>query len=107
MVLAHPDLLRSAVPRRERLESAHPLRLTRVGVKLAGAHVVGERLRLAVRELHYENAGSPLGIVTISVGVSCAILEGETVPERLVEQAERALYDAKCAGRDRTHVLIG
>ena len=73
-----------------------------LGIDLAGAQVVAERLRLAVKELHIENSGSPQGIVTISVGVSCAILEGDVLPERLVEGADRALYEAKCAGRDQT-----
>lgn len=77
-----------------------------LGIDLAGAQVVAERLRLAVKELHIENSGSPLGIVTISVGVSCAILEGDVLPERLVEAADRALYEAKCAGQDRTRAQV-
>ena len=77
-----------------------------LGIDLAGAQVVAERLRLAVKELQFENAGSPLGVVTISVGVACAILDAELLPERLVEMADRALYEAKCAGRDRTRSMI-
>jgi len=77
-----------------------------LGIDIDGARVVAERLRLAVKELQYENCRSPLGVVTISVGVSCAILDGAMLPERLVERAEWALYEAKRAGRDRTHALL-
>jgi len=77
-----------------------------LGVDLAGAQVVAERLRLAVKEIRYENSGSPQGVVTVSVGVTCAMLEGEIPAERLVERAERALQEAKCAGRDRTRTRV-
>ena len=70
-----------------------------------GAQAVAERLRTAIKDLAIENLGSPLGIVTISVGVASANLVDESAPERLVSTADRALYEAKCAGRDQVRSL--
>ena len=66
----------------------------------AGAQVVAERLRAAVQNLRIENAGSPERMVTVSIGVASAELADEAAAARLVEDADRALYEAKCAGRN-------
>ena len=71
---------------------------------LEGAAVVAENLRLAVRGLNICHEKSPHGIVTISAGVG--ILEDEeagsiTNPSaELIHLADKALYEAKKAGRD-------
>ncbi|MBU1307769.1 MAG: diguanylate cyclase [Alphaproteobacteria bacterium] len=68
----------------------------------AGAFVLAEQLRLAVRELKIANTGSELGVVTISCGVSC-LVEGSsarTLPE-LISRADQSLYVSKRLGRDR------
>ncbi len=67
----------------------------------AGALVVAERLRAAVQGLRIENAGSPEHVVTVSIGVASAELTNEAAAARLVEDADRALYEAKCAGRNQ------
>ena len=67
---------------------------------VAGAQVVAERLRASVQELRIENAGSPERVVTVSIGVASAELIDEATAVRLVEDADRALYEAKCAGRN-------
>jgi diguanylate cyclase (GGDEF)-like protein len=77
-----------------------------LSIDLAGAQVVAERLRAAVKERKLENTHCPQGIVTVSIGVACAILDHDFPPERLVDIADRALYAAKCAGRDRTCSLL-
>lgn len=66
----------------------------------AGAQVVAERLRVSVQNLCIENAGSPEGVVTVSIGVASAELIDEPAAVQLVEHADRALYEAKCAGRN-------
>jgi len=66
----------------------------------AGGQVVGERLRAAVEGLRIEHRGSPFGIVTISVGVASATPVGDAAPTSLIQAADRALYEAKCAGRN-------
>jgi diguanylate cyclase (GGDEF)-like protein len=63
---------------------------------------VGERIRVAVAELPLD----PMGIaepVTVSVGVAVAG-EDETDMRTIIERADRALYTAKRAGRDRIEV---
>jgi diguanylate cyclase (GGDEF)-like protein len=72
----------------------------------AGAQVVAERLRAAVQNLKIENAGSPERVVTVSIGVASAELGNDAEAERLVEDADRALYEAKCAGRNQVKLAI-
>ncbi len=68
---------------------------------VAGAQAVAERLRAAVQNLRIDNAGSPERVVTVSIGVACAELTGDAAAARMVEDADRALYAAKCAGRNQ------
>jgi diguanylate cyclase (GGDEF)-like protein len=60
---------------------------------------VGERMRSAVRDLDLSWAGVNRS-VTISVGVAAAQFAGEPIGD-VVERADKALYAAKRAGRDR------
>jgi diguanylate cyclase (GGDEF)-like protein len=65
------------------------------GVAHSEGHEIAERLRAAVEH------ANPTGIaVTISVGLSTAVGE-DIVYETLFKSADRALYDAKHAGRNR------
>jgi diguanylate cyclase (GGDEF)-like protein len=64
------------------------------------AFVQAERLRLAVKESPYLHKGEPI-VVTLSIGLaSCRPGQGEE--KHLFARADRALYRAKEAGRDRT-----
>lgn len=65
-----------------------------------GAMAVAENIRRAVEELaiHWESQNIPL---TLSIGVSSNIIESEDHPLKLLEQADRALYQAKNQGRNR------
>ncbi|MDB4936343.1 MAG: hypothetical protein JWP87_3315 [Labilithrix sp.] len=64
-----------------------------------GAIGIAERVRAAVRELGIVHEGSPgRGRVTISVGVA-TVIGAWTAPE-IITLADRALYEAKAAGRD-------
>jgi diguanylate cyclase (GGDEF) domain len=59
---------------------------------------VGERVRVAVRGLDL----SDLGVSRVSVSVGVAVADGPNQPiSDLVKSADRALYRAKRAGRDR------
>jgi two-component system cell cycle response regulator len=59
---------------------------------------VGERIRAAVRGLELRR----LGVQRVSVSIGVAVAAGPEEPiENLVETADRALYRAKRAGRDR------
>jgi len=76
---------------------------------VAGENVrrVGDAVRQLVQELgieHVEN--KPLGVVTMSVGASWVEpAEAGTSIETLLETADRALYRAKAAGRNRCEAL--
>lgn len=65
-----------------------------------GSKHVAERLREAVEstQVSYEDLEFK---VTISIGISCSTPTGDDVPEALVNEADRALYRAKEAGRNR------
>jgi diguanylate cyclase (GGDEF)-like protein len=69
------------------------------------ALALAERLRAAVAQLQVVLDGEPLA-ATISIGV--AVREAaDTAPGTLVRRADRALYAAKNAGRNRVATLEG
>ena len=67
-----------------------------------GATRVAERLRETVAGQRLPHALSPVGgHVTISLGVASAMPLGEAPPDGLTQLADRLLYEAKRAGRNR------
>jgi diguanylate cyclase (GGDEF)-like protein len=60
-----------------------------------------EELRLGMHQLVAEHRRQRLGAITVSIGLASLPDHGVT-PEELVSAADRALYQAKRAGRDRT-----
>ncbi|MDQ2865420.1 MAG: diguanylate cyclase [Candidatus Eremiobacteraeota bacterium] len=62
---------------------------------------IAERMRQATIDIHIENDRSQIGIVTVSIGVASARATLETNASIVIEQADRALYGAKEAGRNR------
>jgi diguanylate cyclase (GGDEF)-like protein len=62
---------------------------------------VAERLRAAVESLGEAQLGHP-GPQTISVGVAVQAQDHELTPERLIDHADVAMYEAKGRGRNRT-----
>lgn len=69
----------------------------------AGAALIGEKIRAGVASLAISHPHSPLGVVTISVGVVSARGE-EMSAETLMRRADEAMYRAKEAGRNRVVV---
>jgi len=65
---------------------------------LSGAGQMAERLRAAVEDRRIVR---PEGVVTVSVGGSCACPDREALPEALLDLADQALYQAKRDGRNR------
>lgn len=70
-----------------------------VPTSLGEAELAAERIRAAVRELKFANA--PQLRCTVSIGIAPAPAAGTDL-RAWVEVADRALYRAKKAGRDRT-----
>ncbi|MGI2260268.1 sensor domain-containing diguanylate cyclase [Shewanella sp. GXUN23E] len=65
-----------------------------------GALQLAEQIRQAVMnaDIRWEDVRIPL---TISVGASAAVIESDEHPTELLEQADKALYQAKQSGRNR------
>lgn len=66
----------------------------------AGARAVAERLRAAVEAMRIEHGDSPFGVVTVSIGAVSGVLHGAGSAAGLVAAADKALYEAKCTGRN-------
>lgn len=60
-----------------------------------------ESLRMAVQALNIKHEKSPFGLITVSIGLSCAVPDEDGRYESLIHLADLALYEAKAAGRNR------
>jgi two-component system chemotaxis family response regulator WspR len=73
----------------------------------AGARYLGEKICAAVERLAIpHSASSAASCLTVSVGVASVVPEAGNAPERLLEAADVALYDAKKAGKNRTVAVL-
>ncbi len=69
---------------------------------IKGASALAERVKEKVLNLKIPAANKSVSeYVTISLGVSCIIPAGKTIPEDLIYAADKALYFAKNHGRNR------
>jgi diguanylate cyclase (GGDEF)-like protein len=68
---------------------------------LDDAESIANRILDEIRALALPHTGVPAGIVTVSLGVASLTPSRNYLPEYLVEHADRALYRAKQAGRNR------
>lgn len=67
------------------------------------AEAVAQRLHKAVKQLEISHPTSPAGPqLTISIGIACLRPREDQAHELLVERADRALYQAKTDGRNRS-----
>jgi diguanylate cyclase (GGDEF)-like protein/PAS domain S-box-containing protein len=70
---------------------------------LHDTHTRAEQLRVGARHLRIEHEDRLPTTITISLGISCFPIHG-TTPDSLIEAADRALYQAKLAGRNQVQV---
>ncbi len=73
---------------------------------LLGTRAFAERLRERVRVATFGPPGASLSI-TISIGVSVGEGKAQLEPDRLLSDADQALYDAKAGGRNRVAAVAG
>ncbi|WP_413164701.1 GGDEF domain-containing protein [Capilliphycus salinus ALCB114379] len=67
-----------------------------------GAVHLAEKIRREIQNLNIPHQASEVSDrVTVSIGISTTIPTSETQPDRLIKQADEALYSAKQQGRDR------
>ncbi|HET7716387.1 MAG TPA: diguanylate cyclase [Bauldia sp.] len=66
-----------------------------------GAEELGEAIRIAIRNLAIPHTATAPGVVSVSIGVATRAGHGDGQPEEFVRRADKALYAAKAAGRDR------
>lgn len=65
------------------------------------ARVQAERIRAAVADLNLPNERAPSGRLSVSIGISAMLPDSPMSADELLARADRALYRAKLAGRDR------
>ena len=70
------------------------------GAAEALARKTADRIAHAVRDLNILHASSDKGRITVSIGISTLSPGMVMDPYILLEAGDRALYAAKCAGRD-------
>lgn len=73
----------------------------------AGAEVIARNILQAVADLGIPHEANPGGVVTVSVGVACWSRGFPLDQVLLLEQADRALYQAKEAGRNGYFLIEG
>lgn len=70
----------------------------------SGAETRMVRALEAVRNLGIAHSGNPSGTLTLSAGLSAYVPDHRASSERLLKEADMALYSAKAAGRNRVEV---
>ena len=75
------------------------------GTALEDARTMAERMRKSILELRIPHVKSPTGsIVSISAGVSATA--GHRASAEVIDEADKALYRAKMAGRNRVETAV-
>lgn len=71
----------------------------------AQARDIADRVRLAVQQLAIPHAYSPHGVLTVSIGIALTAKPAQSTRDALIRHADRALYEAKDAGRNALRVV--
>lgn len=76
------------------------------GTSLAVAREVGERIRRTIEAQAIPHPTSEYGVITVSVGVAHVSIEAPECVNDVVSLADKALYAAKDAGRNRVEAAV-
>jgi len=70
---------------------------------LDGAYAVAQTIRQAIydQSIPHQGSGLKARVVTVSVGVACAVPAPKSSAHQLIRQADKALYQAKQSGRNQ------
>ncbi len=71
--------------------------------RATNAEVLAERIHRQMAIISHRQPAGRMAI-TVSIGISCADQERISHPNQLIEEADRALYQAKNNGRNRTEI---
>jgi diguanylate cyclase (GGDEF)-like protein len=71
------------------------------GTPYEGCAFLAERIRKNVEALQLPHGNSPFGRVTISIGMATTMPDHHSNTAMLIEEADKALYEAKHTGRNR------
>jgi diguanylate cyclase (GGDEF)-like protein len=70
------------------------------------AEIAGERIRKAIQDTYFEGEeDQPLGRVTVSIGIATC-LNGSLNDQGMIKEADKALYKAKEAGKNKVVSVI-
>ena len=73
--------------------------------EIEGAVKLAQSLHNAIAKLNIPHPYSGVSeYLTVSIGVACKVINETNSPEELIELADRALYEAKNSGRNRSKV---
>lgn len=76
------------------------------GATIDQAVKIADRLRQSVEDRAIVHADSPLGRVTVSIGVATVADDGAETIDALIKAADNALYAAKAQGRNKVAVGV-
>ena len=69
-------------------------------VSMPAACEIAERIRQATSAIRVTTGKNETVAVTVSVGIS-SLYQAEGISKKLLDEADQALYEAKCYGRNR------